>query len=506
MAAATAAAREACSTGFCADNASRNGNFVTELSPPCPLVVTELFQTAAAFALETTTMKKTKTTSLPAVPTAAIFTGVALMALVPATRADSGVDALLNKLEQKGILTVDEARELKAENDKDTAADFNKAFGSKFAMPDWITSYKLYGDFRGRFDERTTENPAQEDNIRLRYRLRAGLIVNMKDNLSVNFRLGTADAPGTLGGNPLSNNSTLQGNGTKKFIYVDAAYGKWTPVNDGTWMLSGMIGKMDQPFQETPMVFDPDYTPEGGAIQTSYKLNDWNTFALTGAGFVLAYSGSSAQNMAFLYGAQAMWNANWTDRISTMLGVAAYDIVNRDMLTTASAGAGNKGNTVNAAGDPVYSMNPIVVDASVTYKLDSFLLYPGKFPIKLFAEYMNNPGAPGSGPGRPSGNQGYYGGIMFGQAAKKGTWDLAYRYEAVDANAWWSQIVDDDNAVYTAGFSGGTNIRGHKFSADYALTDSLLFSFTCYINSQIGNTAGTPADAIHAMADLMWKF
>ena len=42
-------------------------------------------------------------------------------------------------------------------------------------MPDWITGYKLYGDFRGRFDERTTPNPAQEDNIRLHYRLRAGL-------------------------------------------------------------------------------------------------------------------------------------------------------------------------------------------------------------------------------------------------------------------------------------------------------------------------------------------
>ena len=63
------------------------------------------------------------------------------------------MDALLNKLEQKGILTVDEAKELKAENQQDSAADFNKALNSKFQMPDWVTSYKLYGDFRGRFDE-----------------------------------------------------------------------------------------------------------------------------------------------------------------------------------------------------------------------------------------------------------------------------------------------------------------------------------------------------------------
>ena len=42
------------------------------------------------------------------------------------------MDALLNKLEQKGILTVDEAKELKAENQQDSAADFNKAMNSKF--------------------------------------------------------------------------------------------------------------------------------------------------------------------------------------------------------------------------------------------------------------------------------------------------------------------------------------------------------------------------------------
>jgi hypothetical protein len=442
----------------------------------------------------------------------ALFAGAtALMALTPNTHAQSSVDALLNKLEQKGILTVDEAKELKTENQQDSAADFNKAMGAKFQLPDWITSYKFSGDFRGRMDERTTSNPAQEDNMRLRYRLRFGLDVNMKDNLMVGFRLGTGDAPGALGGNPLSNNTTLQGNGTKKFIYVDAAYGKWTPINDGTWMVAGTIGKMNQPFQETPMVFDPDYTPEGGALQATYKINDWNSLAFNGAAFVLAYSGTAAQNMSFIYGGQVIWNANWTDRISSSLGVAAYNIVNRDLLTTANAGASNKGNAVNAAGDPIYNLNPIVVDASATYKLDSFPLYKGAFPIKVYGEYMNNPAAPNSGGivgGAPSGNQGCYAGVTFGAAAKKGMWDIGYRYESLDANAWFAQVVNDDNLTYNAGFAGGTNVKGHLFTADYALTDSLTFSFTCYVNSLIGNTnpGGASSHAIHAMADLMWKF
>src|ERR1700690_3046067 len=84
----------------------------------------------------------------------ALFAGAtALMALTPNTHAQSSVDALLNKLEQKGILTVDEAKELKTENQQSSTNDFNKAFSSKISMPDWITSYKLYGEFRGRYDE-----------------------------------------------------------------------------------------------------------------------------------------------------------------------------------------------------------------------------------------------------------------------------------------------------------------------------------------------------------------
>jgi len=215
--------------------------------------------------------------------------------------------------------------------------------------------------------------------------------------------------------------------------------------------------------------------------------------------------------MSFLYGGQAIWNANWTDHLASSLGVAAYDIVNRDQLTTANAGAGNKGNSVNAAGDPIYSLNPIVVDVSATYSLDHFPLYQGAFPITFAGSYMINPGAPGAGGiagGEPNGNQGYNAGVTFGKAGKKGTWDVGYRYQALDANAWFAQIVDDDNAIYNAGFAGGTNVKGHLFTADYALTDALLFSFYCYVNSMIGNVNANVAGsaALHTAASLMWKF
>ena len=101
---------------------------------------------------------------------------------------------------------------------------------------------------------------------------------------------------------------------------------------------------------------------------------------------------------------------------------------------------GIQGNTPAVVGTGAYAanFNPIVGSGSVTYTLDSFPLYNGAFPIKLAGEYMNNPGA-------SSNNEGWWGGVTFGKAGKKGTWDLSYRYQRLEADAWWDQVVNDDN-------------------------------------------------------------
>jgi hypothetical protein len=71
------------------------------------MVVTLLFQSVAA---PETIMKKIQ--NQRTATKVAIFAGAAaLMALTSQTHAQSSVDALLNKLEQKGILSVDEAKE-----------------------------------------------------------------------------------------------------------------------------------------------------------------------------------------------------------------------------------------------------------------------------------------------------------------------------------------------------------------------------------------------------------
>jgi hypothetical protein len=475
----------------------------------------------------------------------ALFAGAtALMALTPQIQAQTSVDALLNKLEQKGILTVDEAKALKTENQQDSTADMNKAMNSRFQMPDWVTGYKIYGDFRGRFQEATTDNPGRaglsaQDQIRLRYRLRVGLLVNMKDDLQVGFSLGSDNSSG----NDLSNNTTLENNGTKKPVWIDTAFGKWTPLNNDTWMLAATIGKMMQPFQTSYMVFDPDYTPEGAALQGTYKFNDHQSLGFNTAAFVLdnvaatAPSGVVPANAVgssrdpWMYGGQVLWNSTWTSRLASSLGFGAFNIVNKDGLGLPTGGStgiannpanynpggvanNNQGNTRNANGNLQYWYNPIVASASFTYTLDSFPLYNGKFPIKPSAEYIYNPGAPNN-------NEGYWVGLMLGKAGKKGAWDVSYRYECLGADAWYDELVDDDNVAFYAnggptqpktGWVGGTNIKGHLIKLNYSLTDALTFSFTTYLNELIHpnqniGAAGEPkSNSMHVMADLTWKF
>ena len=493
----------------------------------------------------------------PQKTTLALLAGAAAFSTLAPTAQAQSSDGLIDKLVEKGILTVKEAQDLRDESDK----DFRTAVQSFSGMPDWVTGYKFTGDFRGRYDQYSTPsaggNPTTSsgqpvslnngiDHIRLRYRLRFGVTVNMRDNLEAGFRLGSGDPKGSNGGgNALSNSSTLQQGFDQKPVYIDTAYGKWTIVNNAKWELSAAIGKMDSPFHFTPMVFDQDLTPEGVQSVTTYHVNDRNTLELVTAAYVLNDSYWSGNNNGnglngskqspFLYGGEFTWTAKWSPKWTTALGGGALEIVNAQGLNADIAynsnpsvylPLSNLGNSRNSNGEMLYNFVPLIADASATYNCDTFPFYQGVFPIKFQAEFIDNIGA-------PSNNRGYWGGITFGKAGTKGTWELAYRYEYLESDAWYDQLTDDDNVafypyspVYEAvpgsslagipgGYVGGTNIKGHLFRLTYNVTDAMSVSFICYLNKLINenpysslgvSVSETQSTAIHFMADANWKF
>lgn len=448
---------------------------------------------------------------------------VALAAVAGGTAAHAqSADALIDKLVQKGILTSKEANELREESDK----GFNQAFQAKTGIADWVTGLKFSGDFRGRFEQNNAESTEYWDRNRYRMRLRAGVVASLGEQFDVGFRFATGNPqtnPGgaLVGGAPITANQDLNSLESRKFLWVDAAYARWNAVQTGDFTLAATIGKMDNPFLLSNMVWDYDINPEGAALQSTYKLADHHTLKFNGAFFALdelnqgvgAIPTLSPSRDPFVFGGQFLVDSKWTPKIDTSLGIAVFDIGNRDALSSKIQPYYNSGSSRDATtGALVHNYNPIIGTAAVTYTLDSFPLYPDKFPIKVSGEYMYNPAASAQ-------NTGYRAGVTFGKAGKKNAWEVAYRYQRLEADAWFDALVDDDNGGFYAtgnpqltgtgksnGWFGGTNVKGHLVQATYNFTDFCNFTFTYYLNDLIINAPAKSSDAGHFMADIMWKF
>ncbi len=434
----------------------------------------------------------------------------ALTAFTSQSHAQSS-DALIDKLVDKGVLTANEAKDLRDEADK----NFSTALQAKTGMPDWVSGYKISGDVRGRFEGFYSENQNFVDRNRLRYRLRAGLAITMLDNFEAGFRFTSSDAASggaSNEGDPISGNTTMQNNGSKKLVYIDQAYGKWTPFT-GAFSGGFTIGKMENPFVLSDLIMDQDYTPEGLAAQFAYQLNSVHSFKLNAGGFMLDEISANEKD-PWLLGAQARWDATWNTKWSSSAGVAYLPMISRTSLTTASVPNQNRGNSRNGDGSLAYHFNPVDLDASVTYNFDSAPFYTGAFPVKLSGEYVINPGAPSG-----ADNYAWSTGITFGKSGKKKTWEISYTYKWLGANSAWEELTDSDfgafyglanspaNSGAGVGYGSGPNSKGHVVKFAYSPSDSLTVSLKWFATDLINEfPAGSQSGMSRMQVDAMWKF
>ena len=89
--------------------------------------------------------------------TVLILSGFLALSLNSQKSYASEVDALLQKLIEKGVLNASEAQQIRTETneeiaktDKQKEEDFKKL--SKDVLPDWVKNTKMTGDFRLRYD------------------------------------------------------------------------------------------------------------------------------------------------------------------------------------------------------------------------------------------------------------------------------------------------------------------------------------------------------------------
>ena len=132
-----------------------------------------------------------------------------LMFLLPSAgmAADTQVDKLVAKLVQKGILTKEEAAELKQEVALEAKQETGPAQQNvKSEVPGWAQNTKLTGDFRVRDQVQHRVGDASLGNTRNLVRMRARLGLETKVNDQFKMAIGIATNGGA--GNNISNAGT----------------------------------------------------------------------------------------------------------------------------------------------------------------------------------------------------------------------------------------------------------------------------------------------------------
>jgi hypothetical protein len=430
------------------------------------------------------------------------------------TAISQSADALIDKLVQKGMLTLDEAKELKRESDD----NFKTAYSVRSGMPDWVQSMKLNGDFRARYDGIFQDNAsnATPDRNRLRYRLRFGPTITLSDHFEVGIRLASGEVGSVTGlaqpvssafvGNIYTANSTLNNDAARKPVFIDAAYAKWTPKE---WC-QFQFGKMDNLFWITDAAIDYDYQPEGFQQRFSYHFNENHKVTLTAGQWVIAEnypsSGVGNSNDIYAFLEQVDWTAKWGKRFGTRVGVSSITYKNMGDMNPALEAFINQNGTP-AVGVGAQPFNPIIARAEATYTLDSFPAFDGPFPITAGGEYLNNPAASDAffvGKNYAgANNEGYNLGVILGSAKKRGNWQVNYNYKQLQSAVVWHGMNDDD---FGFNAKGGTDVRGHHIKAFYKPADSMTVVMSYFITEQINNAPGTRVAQNRLFVDLMWSF
>ncbi len=444
--------------------------------------------------------------------------------------ASSSVDALIQKLEDKGILTKEEANQVKGEiaSNEETSQKATV----KGMLPDWLNSMKFSGDFRLRdqVERRKVTNGSASSHLsrnRGRFRARLNLEDQINDKVKVIFGIATNGENSIGVGNPRSNNITFGGNnGTegsfnKPTAVINKAYAVYTPASWAT--LIG--GKMDNPIWEpvSPgLLWDPDITPEGGAIQLQKKLNEYVTPFSTNAMFILKDSSPSTSSFKtdpYLFVSQEGIKGNLTDKVYYKAAGSYYEVSNPahvqlDFRPSATGTSGtnntNSMGTTNTLYDNNYYLLGGAVELGINDPFGDYLPSPVYIPqIGIFGQFFQNIDLSSSQQGKAWQMGGYMGNSALNGW---GTWKIQTYYKVLERNSWLDVLPDDDF------YSGATDTKGWRTELDIGLAKNTwfvlswfhtdVFKYYDHLNNGATNDAAYSAKAPENLfqMDLNFKF
>lgn len=377
-------------------------------------------------------------------------------------------------------------------------------------LPDWISNIKLTGDFRLRYQSQDRDITAGSDYPHDRGRIRARLNFEdqINDKIKFVFGVGTNGTGGNNGnGQPMynfsrSNNYSFGGLGAnttgqptgafaKDFLVLNKAYAEYKPNAD--WTI--IAGKMDNPIWEPSSIsgekflWDPNITPEGGAIKFQHKINDYITPYTNDAVYTIYDEGHSYEDI-WEYINQVGVKGNLSDKvyynlagswqdISNPLNAVpisfqrSNDLTNTTLVNDCAHGQGTSGYSLGTECYE-YSYNALVgaVDLGMNDPFGDMNL-PIYIPqIGVRGEVIHNPESR-----IPSDQKnGWEMGGYVGNSALNGwgTWQASADYRVLEQNAEMDIFPDFDQ------YTGDTDIKGVRTELDIGLAKNVWMDFNFF--------------------------
>lgn len=356
------------------------------------------------------------------------------------------------------------------------------------------------GDFRYRHEEIATDGNVTDRN-RDRIRVRFGALIKVNDTINAKIQLSTTN---TGGDNARSTNQTL-GNGTagngawdRKSVSFDQAYADWKPFST----TNVILGKMPIPWTTTASYFwDKDLTPEGGAIKFASGI--W----FANAGYMRLAEQDSGNNVTFGVArsvdsdlAVAQVGIKLPIGTTALTVTAGYfdlhHVQDQPVLITGTGcptysapnptfggnAYGNSTYVVGAGGNTCTLLLSAFQMAEVLVQYDFAL---GRFPISVYADYMQNGGAevnPITGTKLDTAGSA---GLTFNKASAPKSWEASVIYQFSEKDGVFGQFHDSD-------FGGGiTDTEGYGIKAAWVPAANWTLNGTYFINKRFNDAPTT---------------
>jgi polyhydroxyalkanoate synthesis regulator phasin len=394
---------------------------------------------------------------------------------------DSG--PLIDLLVKKGIVNDQEAEELRADLVKDFVANTS---AGKVNLSSALTEFRISGDVRVRYEDRTGELATgdRQTRDRFRYRFRTLLSGKLVNNWSFGVRLET-------GAGSRSSNVTMGDDAgpfakTNDTVNVGQIYINWAPTAE--WNFT--VGRMANPLVSTLMVWDADINPEGFAEQ--YRHRDGkNEFFGTFGQFLYSTSGNQTPfGASIVAGSKDLYLLAWQGGYKRYVEGATNYFQVAPVVYNYIADQRRNPAAFNAFFSPTNGAainNLFVLDVPFEYNW----VTKGGVPLRAFADVAMNFDAKARATkyGKPlldGEDKAYHVGFQYGKAVNKGEWDAKIFYQSIGAFALDPNLVDSDI------FDSRTNMQGVVVGANYALGGATQLSLTYGQGSRKNSTISVP--------------